>query len=297
MRVAMVGLGDIAQKAYLPVVASRSDITPLICTRNQQVLDQVQRQYRVGEAYSDFAQLLHARPDVVMVHSSTASHYDIVKHCLLAGIPVFVDKPLSNHLRECAELVELAGKKNVPLSVGFNRRFAPLYQQLLGTPALYVFYQKNRVNLPAAARDFVFDDFIHVLDFVRFCAGAEPEDFQLFHRADARGVGFIQVQWQHRGALYTASMNRLNGLAEEQLTYASLNEHWEIRNLADGRHYQNGSTEELHFGDWEPTLAKRGFVAMIDHLVEAVKHNQSLQSGDDILATHTLCEDVVARIG
>lgn len=38
MRIALVGLGDIAQKAYLPLLASDEQVTPLLCTRNPAVL-------------------------------------------------------------------------------------------------------------------------------------------------------------------------------------------------------------------------------------------------------------------
>jgi predicted dehydrogenase len=38
MRIALVGLGDIAQKAYLPLLASDERVTPLLCTRNPAVL-------------------------------------------------------------------------------------------------------------------------------------------------------------------------------------------------------------------------------------------------------------------
>lgn len=38
MKVAMIGLGDIAQKAYLPVLAQLPDVELILCTRNQHTL-------------------------------------------------------------------------------------------------------------------------------------------------------------------------------------------------------------------------------------------------------------------
>lgn len=38
MKIAMIGLGDIAQKAYLPVLAQWPDIELVLCTRNPKVL-------------------------------------------------------------------------------------------------------------------------------------------------------------------------------------------------------------------------------------------------------------------
>mgnify|MGYP000914023978 CR=1 FL=1 len=35
MRIALIGLGDIARKAYLPLLANDERVTPLLCTRSQ----------------------------------------------------------------------------------------------------------------------------------------------------------------------------------------------------------------------------------------------------------------------
>lgn len=296
MRIAMVGLGDIARKAYLPIVAAHGDITPMICTRDAGVLGQVQRQYRIGGIYDDLDQVIVARPDLAMVHTSTESHYGIVKRLLHAGIPVFVDKPISYHYGETAELIELAAQKQLPLMVGFNRRFAPLYQPFLKAPIRQVHYQKNRLNLPAKAREFILDDFIHVLDFVRFCTPVEPGDLQIFSHSKGGLLTSIQVQWQCGQALFVAAMNRQQGRNEERLRYMSENEHWEINNLSEGCHYKDGKLEQVGFNDWQPTLEKRGFVAIIDNMLKVISTGQGGDNYEDILATHKLCEDLIEHI-
>jgi virulence factor len=309
MRIAMIGLGDIARKAYMPIVATHGDITPLICTRDTEVLSQVQRQYRIAEAYTQLDAVMEARPDLAMIHSSTDSHYLIARRLLEAGIPVFVDKPVSYHYHETAELVELAAKKQLPLLVGFNRRFAPLYHACLqasrSRPPRQLYYRKNRLNQPARTREFVLDDFIHVLDFVRFCSPAEPADLRIFSHSSEGLLCSLQVQWQCGEALFTAAMNRQHGSNEEQLRYESDNEYWLVDNLASGCHVCDGRQEPLGFCDWTSTLEKRGFVAMIDQVVEVVRSgedgdnyhdNYSHDNYSDILATHKLCEDVIEAV-
>ena len=51
-RIALIGLGDIAKKAYLPIIANHSKITPILCTRNTEVLKELSNQYRINETYS-----------------------------------------------------------------------------------------------------------------------------------------------------------------------------------------------------------------------------------------------------
>jgi virulence factor len=60
------------------------------------------------------------------VHTSTASHYEVVSRLLNAGVHVCVDKPLADKLSDAEALVELAARRHLTLMVGFNRRFAPL---------------------------------------------------------------------------------------------------------------------------------------------------------------------------
>ena len=93
MRIALIGLGDIAQKAYLPLLASDERVTPLLCTRSPAVLDRLARQYRIAECFTELGDLLASRPDAVMIHAATAVHLELAAQCLRAGIPTFVDKP------------------------------------------------------------------------------------------------------------------------------------------------------------------------------------------------------------
>lgn len=297
MKIVIVGLGDIAQKAYLPIVTSHPEITPVFCTRNPEVLTQLRQKYRVSEAYTDFSDALKSHPDAVMVHSATSSHYQIAKQCLELGIPVFVDKPLSDQLAQCEALLALAQKTAVPLFVGFNRRYAPLYQAPLEQTPIDVHYQKNRFNQPDNARRFIYDDFIHVLDFVAFASPNKVEHFDVFHHNQGESLAAIQMQWQQKGALFTAKMNRVSGANLERLEYFSLNQHWQIENLRQGNLLRDKQNQELRFDDWHATLHKRGFVDMLEDFLSKVKTGKVNQDYlDSIWQSHWLCEQAVLQV-
>jgi virulence factor len=297
MRIALVGLGDIAQKAYLPLVARRHDITPVLCTRNAELLQQLSACYRIPEVYSDYQALLDAKPDAVMIHSSTDSHYAMASAALERGIAVFVDKPFSYHLAEAEALIARAQALNVPLFCGFNRRYAPLYQAPLEVLPVTVHYQKNRYNLPGDPRTFIYDDFIHVLDFVRHAAAVtELTDINLspcMYRQKGQ-LGSAQVSFEVDGRYFCALMNRLSGQARERLEYSALNETWQVDNIATGIHYRDNNAQPLGFSDWDDTLYKRGFMGMLDAFVAMLRRGQAdpayLQG---VLASHRLCERLV----
>jgi len=81
--------------------------------------------------YDSYEELLNKeQPIAVSVCVPTRSHYDIVKECLLRGIHVLVEKPISIIPDEISELITLAKKKGVRLTVGHVERFNPALQKL-----------------------------------------------------------------------------------------------------------------------------------------------------------------------
>ncbi|WP_049721421.1 Gfo/Idh/MocA family protein [Gilvimarinus polysaccharolyticus] len=300
MRIALVGLGDIAQKAYLPVVARHGDITPILCTRNHAVLQSLSARYRIAETYPSYDELLAARPAAVMIHSATDSHYRLARTALEQGIAVFVDKPISYQLAEVEALITLAQNNNTVLFCGFNRRYAPLYQAPLAVQPINVHYQKNRHNLADDARIFIYDDFIHVLDFVRHCAKVEKVDAikpWVSAYSEQGKLGSVQVSFSVAGGSFTAAMNRLSGQARERLEYSGYNQSWQVDNVASGIHYKDNKAIAMGFSDWDDTLYKRGFVDMIDAFFAMLQQgNADTEYLAGVLASHRLCERVLQEI-
>jgi len=298
LRIALLGLGDIAKKAYLPIVTSHADIQPILCSRNAEVLAELQAKYRIDETYQNLTQLLESKPDAIMIHSATDSHFSIAKQCLEAGIATFVDKPISLSLVECQELVTLAKEQDVPLYVGFNRRSAPLISPLSEKKLQHVNWQKNRVNLPAPTRDFIFNDFIHVVDGLLFLSQSssidELDDLNVNVSMQGELLSRIHFSFTHQKAFFEGSMNRNSGVTEENLEVFSVNEKYQITSLTSGQHYQAGKLTPLGFSDWQSHLYARGFDDMIENWLDDVRSGQANSTRlQAILASHQLCEKLV----
>lgn len=305
MRIALLGLGDIAQKAYLPLLTSMAGITPVLCTRQPALLQQLMRQYRIAEGYTELSQLIAARPDAVMIHSSTDSHFSLASQLLQAGIAVFIDKPISYQLAECEQLLTLAERRKLLLFVGFNRRYVPLYQAPLAAVPVQLHYQKHRYNLPADIRTFVYDDFIHLLDFAHYATvlhnkgNFTPVVYGQFdsQQADSKQLGAVQVNWQLGKTTVSVSMNRLAGANMERLEYYSQNKHWQIDNLAQGHSAEANQIQQLAQHDWHSTLYKRGFVSMLEAFIQQLQKGGSNSSENRrVLSSHQLCEYVVQQL-
>ncbi len=297
-RIALIGLGDIAKKAYLPIIASHSKVTPILCTRDKSVLKDLAIKYRIDEVYFDIKTLIENKPDAVMVHSSTESHFELVLKLLEAKIPAFVDKPLCYSLQETETLLNIATQHKVLLYLGFNRRFAPLISSLKNEQnPIQVFWKKNRTNLPATPRVFIFDDFIHVIDSLRFLGNGTIKNLQVFSKTNNNLLESIHVQWQQNETLLSGSMNRVSGITEEHVEYYSKDNKWQIEELVSGALFKNETKESIGFNNWDSTLYKRGFVDLIEDWLQALNEpNFNSNRIKDIWDTHYLCETILENV-
>jgi virulence factor len=298
LRIALIGLGDIAQKAYLPIIANHKEIQPILCTRNAATLASLQCKYRIEEGYQTIPELIATQPDAVMIHSATSSHFQIAKQCLAAGIATFVDKPLSYSLIECDLLISLARDKNLPFYIGFNRRFAPLISPLAELAFTNVRWQKNRVALPAPVREYIYDDYIHVLDGLLFLSNCKSfdaiENINVHASTQDDLIYSLHCNFAVEGTLFEGSMNRISGHTEERIEVFLNDEKYQIESLTKGEHYKSGKLTPLGFNDWQSQLYTRGFVDMIDDWLSDIKRGLSNNSRlRDIQTSHNLCEHIV----
>ena len=103
--------------------------------------------------YDDF--LNDANIDIVIITTPNYTHYELTKRALLAKKNVVVDKPFVVNLDEAIELVNLAKKNNVLLTVYQNRRYDGDYltvknvieKECLGTIfEFYSFFDRYKEN-------------------------------------------------------------------------------------------------------------------------------------------------------
>jgi predicted dehydrogenase/threonine dehydrogenase-like Zn-dependent dehydrogenase len=115
-------------------------------------------------------------------------HADLVVRALQAGKHVFVEKPLAVNPDQLSQVSEALQAEGCPLlTVGFNRRFAPLARSLQAflvprSEPLYMHYRINAGYIPlnhwthdpAQGGGRIIGEGCHFVDFLTFLAGAAP---------------------------------------------------------------------------------------------------------------------------
>ncbi|MFF1740782.1 Gfo/Idh/MocA family protein [Streptomyces mirabilis] len=296
MKVGCIGLGDIAQKAYLPVLGVQPGVELHLQTRTPATLARVGDSLHLPpeQRHTDLSDLLALNLDAAFVHAATVAHPEIVTRLLEAGVPTFVDKPLAYELADSERLVRLAEERNVSLAVGFNRRHAPGYTQCADHPRDLILMQKNRIGLPEDVRTMVLDDFIHVVDTLRFLAPGPIDDVTVRARVEGGMVHHVVLQLAGDGFTALGVMNRLSGSAEEILEVSGQDTKRQVVNLAEVIDHK-GQPSVRRRGDWVPVARQRGIEQGVLAFLDAVRAGKVL-SARDALATHELCERVVRAV-
>ncbi|GAB2472497.1 Gfo/Idh/MocA family protein [Streptosporangium sandarakinum] len=291
MQIAMIGLGDIAEKAYLPVLSALPGLDIHLSTRNRDTLDRLGDAYRIASRSTSVDEVIEAGVEAAFVHAATAAHVKVVEPLLRAGVHVYLDKPIAYTYAESERLVRLARDMRRSLLVGFNRRRAPSYKKLRDLPRDLVVMQKNRRNLAEDPRTAVFDDFVHVVDTLRFLAPGPVEHTRIRTRVADGLLEHVTLELSGDGFTTFGIMSRTSGASEETVEVMGGGVKRRVVNLADVIDYADEETLTRR-GDWVSVGEQRGIAEVCREFLDAVRSGTVVDAGD-ALATHAICEDIV----
>jgi myo-inositol 2-dehydrogenase / D-chiro-inositol 1-dehydrogenase len=122
MRIGLAGVGRIGA-FHARTLADIAD-SVVVTDADRARAEDVATRLGLGTAGS-VPELLGAGIDGLVVATSTATHPELVREAVRAGLPVFCEKPVAPDVAGTLELIGAAG--TVPVQVGFQRRFDPGY--------------------------------------------------------------------------------------------------------------------------------------------------------------------------
>ncbi len=302
LRVGVVGLGGIAQKAYLPILSQAADWTLVgAFSPNQQKAQPVCDSYRMA-CFSRLDSLAQ-QCDAVFVHSSTASHFQVISELLHQGVHVYVDKPLAETVEQGEQLIALAEKQGKTLMVGFNRRFAPLYRQLkqqMQQPAS-IRMDKHRADSvgPNSLRFTLLDDYLHVVDTALWLGGEAGRLLSGSLRAtDAGELIYAEHHFECGETQVTTSMHRRAGSQRESVQAITDGAVYQLNDMRQWLREDSQGVLEQPAPGWQTTLAQRGFDGAVRHFITSVS-NQTLPetTGEQAIVAQRVIEKLLRDAG
>ncbi|GEL14686.1 Gfo/Idh/MocA family protein [Pediococcus cellicola] len=298
-KIGVMGLGNIAQKAYLPVMTKLQDTYEWhFCTRNAVKRTHLQHQYGITHGEADLEELLDQQPKAVFVHTPTETHYAIIKTLLQHGIHVYVDKPVSENFAEVEELYRLAASKHLILTCGFNRRFVPFNQRLKALPDKQMIQSaKIRVQDPQEAKFAIYDLLIHVVDTICYLLDepVQKQTTKLFTDGSDLRQAIVALETAH--SLATAEINLIGGVNQETTTVQTEHGLATVENCQTYNMKTPEGEQKMLSSDWQSTLVTRGFEPLINQFLAAIDGKQANPvSPESSLLSHRICQDAVSHL-
>jgi predicted dehydrogenase/threonine dehydrogenase-like Zn-dependent dehydrogenase len=154
--IGMIGAGHFGASTILPVLKGMKELDlRILCTQHGHTGKYLARKFGFFESTCDPESVFEdASVKAVVICTRHDTHGSFVRAALEKGKTVFVEKPLCLEPEELEAIVKVQNVSQVPVFVGFNRRFSRLTQQMcahlqnLPGPRL-ITYRVNAGALPA----------------------------------------------------------------------------------------------------------------------------------------------------
>ena len=185
INVAFVGAGSYAQGNLLPNLPSdigRIGVMTNSGTTSKRVAERFGFEFCTADENEIFG---NSRINTVFVATRHDSHADYVLKALKNNLSVFVEKPVALRPAELEEIMKALSQSRGQLMVGFNRRFAPLTQEMTAClpkcPKAMIF-RVNAGVIPSSSwiqnkligGGRMIGEGCHFIDYMSYVCGADP---------------------------------------------------------------------------------------------------------------------------
>ena len=267
MRIGLAGVGRIGA-FHASTLASLEDVEQVVVADARP--DAAARLAdESGYEFSPDLDDLLSRVDALVITTATSGHATTLRAALAAKVPSFCEKPLATTLEETIELLDLVRGSDLPVQVGFQRRFDPGYGRARAAVVAgeLGFVHTVRVNthdqspppadyIPTSGGLFR-DCSIHDFDILRFVTGREVAG--AYGVGTNKGAAFFAESGDvdtaaalltlDDGTLVTASATRYNGeghdvrmevMGSEGTLGVGYDDSLAVRSAEDGVDYPRG---------------------------------------------------------
>lgn len=307
MKIAVIGTGGIAQKAYFPLLAVMPDIHVIaVHSHTLANAEAAAKRWRIPFATDVLDEIIAKQPQAALVISSTESHFLISKKLLEHGIDVYAEKSLTDSSTLSLELAQAVEENKRVLAVGYNRRYAPLYQQakelIGGLPIEHALIQKHRTSAsnPSLFQQYL-DDTIHQIDLMRYYCGEASAESTAYHMDKGVLVSAASTVRLPSGGTGIITACNQSGAWQESVTLHAqditvhVDAFQRLRALRGDHEIVYGTDRA---GKWITSMQERGFHGELAHFFHCVSTREiPVTNATEAAKTQQLMEDMVRAAG
>ena len=124
-KILVVGYGSIG-KRHVENLLSISNLEIIVCTKRNDI-NKLKKHTKV---YHTINQSLKEKPDIGIIANETSLHIPTAIKLAKEGLDLFLEKPLSNSLKDVEKLHAIVKKKKLITQMGCNLRFHPCIKKI-----------------------------------------------------------------------------------------------------------------------------------------------------------------------
>lgn len=183
--IALLGAGRIGQVHAANIASHGATTLWSVVDPNQEFATRLATQYQARQQSLDEA-MTDPNVHAVLIASATDTHADLIEMAARHGKAIFCEKPVHLDLARVRDCLKVVKEYDVPLFIGFNRRFDPQFRRVktdaqagrIGKPESLLIISRDPSPPPAeyvrVSGGMFRDMTIHDFDMARFIMGEEP---------------------------------------------------------------------------------------------------------------------------
>lgn len=126
MRFAVLGAGRIGL-AHVGTLKAQEGVSDLLIADLDPARAEAAAESAGTASFGTIDEAFTSRPDGIVIAAPTSAHAELILRAVRAGIPTFCEKPLAESLASSVAVVDEVERHDVPVQIGFQRRFDPGY--------------------------------------------------------------------------------------------------------------------------------------------------------------------------
>ncbi len=269
IRCAVIGVGYLGRFHAQKYLQLPNAELVAVCDVNREAVENVSQELNVP-AYTNYHELF-GKVDAVSIAATTQKHFEIAKACLLQGIHVLIEKPITETVQQAQELIGLAQKHQAKLQVGHLERFNSARLALDAYLDQPQFIESERLapfNPRGSDVNVVLDLMIHDIDMIQNMVKSPIASI------DAQGTPVLTKEIDIANARITFENNCIANVTASRVSF---------KTVRKTRIFQKDSYISIDFQNKQCALFKKGEGEMFPGIPNIVSDQKEFEKGDALL--------------
>ena len=221
-------------------------------------------------AFFDYRNLF-GQVDAVSIAATTKAHYAIAKDCLMHGIHVLVEKPITETVAQARELIALAAANNVKLQVGHMERFNSARLALephLNKPLFIESHRLAPYNPRGADVNVILDLMIHDIDIIQTIVHSPIKHIE------AQGAPILSSSIDIANARITFENHCVANVTASRISF---------KTERKTRIFQANTYISIDYHEKQFAVFQKGEGEMFPGIPDIIRHQSVFEKGDALL--------------